>query len=174
MISTFGVDIKIVDALTGEIRRAESIEATVQVGNSVATGNFSSSSVSSGGLVEAQRIVAKKSAALLAESIFPIRVADIDSGDIYLNYGDSILSVGDQLLIVREGREIIDQDTGKSLGSRETRLGTVEIISTDADLSIAKIVGNPFDIDYGDRAKISLTAEESNNAMQRVRKGRKI
>ena len=40
MISTFGVDIKIVDATTGEIRRAEAIEASVQAGQGVATGNF--------------------------------------------------------------------------------------------------------------------------------------
>ena len=32
VISTFGVDIKIVDATTGEIRRAEAIEASVQAG----------------------------------------------------------------------------------------------------------------------------------------------
>ena len=40
VISTFGVDIKIVDATTGEIRRAEAIEASVQAGQGVATGNF--------------------------------------------------------------------------------------------------------------------------------------
>ena len=112
-ISTFGVDIKIVDALSGEIRRAEAIEASIEAGSGIATGNFVNTDVSNDSLVEAQRIVAKKSAALLAESIFPIRVADIDNDDIYLNYGDSILSTGDQLNIIKEGREIIDRDTGK-------------------------------------------------------------
>jgi len=172
--STFGVDIKIVDALSGEIRRAEAIEASVDAGNGVATGNFVNTNVSSDSLVEAQRVVAKKSAALLAESIFPIRVADVDGSDIYLNYGDSILSVGDQLNIVKEGRQIIDQDTGKLLGSRQTVLGSVEVVSTDSSISIAKFSSDPFNLEPGDLAKISLTASDSQQNNQRERKGRRI
>ena len=99
-VSTFGVDIKIADSLTGEIRRAESIESSVSSANGVSTGNFSNSNISSNAIVEAQRTVAKKSAALLAESIFPIRIVDVDNDDLYLNYGDSILSEGDQLNII--------------------------------------------------------------------------
>lgn len=174
LVSTFGVDIKIVDTLTGEIRRAEAIEASVQAGSGIATGNFRNTSVSNDSLVEAQRVVAKKSAALLAESIFPIRIADIDGGDIYLNYGDSILSLGDQLQVIREGREIIDRDTGKSLGSRETILGTVEVVSTNDSLSIAKFVGQSFSTEPGDKAKISLSARESSQTQQREQKGRRI
>ena len=135
----FGVDIKIVDALSGEIRRAESIVAVIESGSGVATRNFSNIQADTNGLVEAQRIVAKRSAALLAESIFPIRVVDIFNDEIYLNYGDSILSVGDRLKVIQEGREIIDQDTGLSLGSRQKVLGEIEIVSADSNLSIAKI-----------------------------------
>jgi curli biogenesis system outer membrane secretion channel CsgG len=40
VVSTFGVDIKIVDATSGEIRRAEAIEASVEAGKGMATGNF--------------------------------------------------------------------------------------------------------------------------------------
>ncbi len=174
VVSTFGVDIKIVDATTGEIRRAEAIEASVEAGQGVATGNFRSIDASGDGLVEAQRLVAKKSAALLAESIFPIRVVDVDEPDIYLNYGDSILSVGDQVTLVREGRQIVDQDTGKVLGSRERILGTLEIISTDANMSIAKKVGGGFNVGTGDRAKISLTVNQVNSSKQREKKGRRI
>ena len=104
----FGVDIKIVDALSGEIRRAESIVAVVETGSGVASKGFSNVEVDGNGLVEAQRIVAKRSAALLAESIFPIRVVDIYNDEIYLNYGDSILSVGDRLKSSKkEGRLLI-------------------------------------------------------------------
>lgn len=174
VISTFGVDIKIVDATTGEIRRAEAIEASVQAGQGVATGNFRTAEATGSGLVEAQRLVAKKSAALLAESIFPIRVVDVDQGDIYLNYGDSILSVGDQVTLVREGRQIVDQDTGKVLGSRERVLGALEITSANASFSIARRVGGAFDVNTGDRAKISLTVSQANSSKQREKKGRRI
>jgi len=143
-------------------------------GKTVATGNFRSSESSANGLVEAQRLVAKKSAALLAESIFPIRVADVDGQDIYLNYGDSILTVGDKLTVVREGRDIVDRDTGKILGSREKVLGALEVVAANANFSIAKKVDGVFEITNGDRAKISLTSSNANAQKQRERKGRRI
>lgn len=170
----FGVDIKIVDALSGEIRRAESIVAVVETGSGVATKGFSNVEVDGNGIVEAQRIVAKRSAALLAESIFPIRVVDIYDDEIYLNYGDSILSVGDRLKVIQEGREIIDQDTGLSLGSRQKTLGEIEIVSTDSNLSIAKITKEDGDFTIGSVAKMILSDPNSRNKKQRERKGRKI
>lgn len=174
VVSTFGVDIKIVDATSGEIRRAEAIEASVQAGQGVAAGNFRTAEATGSGLVEAQRLVAKKSAALLAESIFPIRVVDVDGDDIYLNYGNSILSVGDQVSLVREGRQIVDQDTGIVLGSRERVLGELEVISANASLSIAKRIGGAFAVSAGDRAKISLTISQAARNKQREKKGRRI
>ena len=170
----FGVDIKIVDALSGEIRRAESIVAVVETGSGVATKGLSNVEVDGNGIVEAQRIVAKRSAALLAESIFPIRVVDIYDDEIYLNYGDSILSVGDRLKVIQEGREIIDQDTGLSLGSRQKTLGEIEIVSTDSNLSIAKITKEDGDFTIGSVAKMILSDPNSRNKKQRERKGRKI
>jgi curli biogenesis system outer membrane secretion channel CsgG len=170
----FGVDIKIVDALSGEIRRAESIVAVIDSGSGVATRNFSNIQADTNGLVEAQRIVAKRSAALLAESIFPIRVVDIFNDEIYLNYGDSILSIGDRLKVIQEGREIIDQDTGLSLGSRQKVLGEIEIVSADSNLSIAKIIKNDADFTVGAVAKIILETLGSKNNKQRERKGKKI
>jgi curli biogenesis system outer membrane secretion channel CsgG len=170
----FGVDIKIVDALSGEIRRAESIVAVVDTGSGVATKSFSNIEANSNGLVEAQRIVAKRSAALLAESIFPIRVVDIFNDEIYLNYGDSILSIGDRLRVVQEGREIIDQDTGLSLGSRQKVLGEIEITSADSNLSIAKIIKNSAEFTFGSVAKMILDNSGSQNKQQRERKGRKL
>ena len=170
----FGVDVKIVDALSGEIRRAESIVAVIETGSGVATKGFTNVEVDNNGLVEAQRIVAKRTAALLAESIFPIRVVDIFNDEIYLNYGDSILSVGDRLRVIQEGREIIDQDTGLSLGSRQKVLGEIEIVSADSSLSIAKIIKEDSEFTVGSVAKMILEDSSSKNKKQRERKGRKI
>ena len=172
--SRFGVDVKIVDALSGEIRRAESIVAVIETGSGVATKGFTNVEVDNNGLVEAQRIVAKRTAALLAESIFPIRVVDIFNDEIYLNYGDSILSVGDRLRVIQEGREIIDQDTGLSLGSRQKVLGEIEIVSADSNLSIAKITKEDSEFTVGSVAKMILEDSSSKNKKQRERKGRKI
>ncbi len=170
----FGVDIKIVDTLSGEIRRAESIVAVIDSGSGVATKDFSNLEVGTNGLVEAQRIVAKRSAALLAESIFPVRVVDIFNDEIYLNYGDSILSIGDRLKVIQEGKEIIDQDTGLSLGSRQKVLGEIEITSVDSNMSIAKITKNNAEFTVGSIAKMIIDNSGSINKEQRARKGKKI
>ena len=119
-------------------------------------------------------IVAKRSAALLAESIFPIRVVDIFNDEIYLNYGDSILSVGDRLKVIQEGREIIDQDTGLSLGSRQKVLGEIEITSADSNMSIAKIIKNNAEFTVGSIARMILDSSGSKNKQQRERKGKQI
>ena len=170
----FGVDIKIVDTLSGEIRRAESIVAVIDSGSGVATKDFSNLEVGTNGLVEAQRIVAKRSAALLAESIFPVRVVDIFNDEIYLNYGDSILSIGDRLKVIQEGKEIIDQDTGLSLGSRQKVLGEIEITSVDSNMSIAKITKSNAEFTVGSIAKMIIDNSGSINKEQRARKGKKI
>jgi len=82
--------------------------------------------------------------------------------------------VGDQVTLVREGRQIVDQDTGKVLGSRERVLTSLEITSANASLSIAKRLGGAFEVGTGDRAKISLTVSQANSSKQRERKGRRI
>ena len=90
-----------------------------------------------------------------------------------ISIGDSI-GVGDQVTLVREGRQIVDQDTGKVLGSRERVLGALEITSANASFSIARRVGGAFDVNTGDRAKISLTVSQANSSKQREKKGRRI
>jgi hypothetical protein len=101
-------------------------------------------------------------------------VVDIFNDEIYLNYGDSILSVGDRLRVIQEGREIIDQDTGLSLGSRQKVLGEIEIVSADSNLSIAKITKEDTEFTVGSVAKMGLEDSSSKNKKQRERKGRKI
>ena len=76
--------------------------------------------------------------------------------------------------VVQEGREIIDQDTGLSLGSRQKVLGEIEIVSTDSNLSIAKITKEDSEFTVGSIAKMILQDSDSKQKNQRERKGRKI
>ncbi len=173
-IFTFGVDIKIVDVDSGEIVRAEIIEASLSSSQGLRTGNFANGNRNNDAVVETQRIVAKRSAALLAESIFPIRVVDVDGGDVYLNYGDSILTIGDQLEIIEEGAEIVDLDSGLVLGSRESLLGTVEVMTTDAGFSIAKFTSGGINVAVGARARLKLQSPEAEDTQNRQKRGRRI
>jgi len=78
------------------------------------------------------------------------------------------------LKVIQEGREIIDQDTGLSLGSRQKVLGEIEITSADSNMSIAKITKNNAEFTVGSIARMILDSPGSKNKEQRARKGKKI
>lgn len=70
------------------------------------------------------------------------RVAQVDSGNLYINAGQkSGLNVGDKLKIFRPGKEIIDPVTRVKLGTTENLIGEAVVQQNDlgnaADLSIA-------------------------------------
>jgi len=76
-------------------------------------------------------------------------------GQVWLNLGEDVVAVGDKLNIMRKGEELIDPDTGISLGSSDTRLGTVEVIQVQPQFSIAKALSMSANAARGDKA-ISL------------------
>lgn len=61
---------------------------------------------------------------------------------VYINLGKDTVSVGDKLTLMSMGEELIDPDTGISLGGDEEEIGTLEVVSTKKKYSIAK----PLDI----------------------------
>ena len=172
LITTLGIDVKIADAHTGEIRRAEAIRISHESGSAINTGRFAQADVSSDGLVSAQRKAAKQVGALLVESIFPISVVDTLDGDIYLNYGDSILSLGDILKISRQGKKLIDPQSGKVLGSTQTKVAKIRVKETENDFSIAELIEGKMP-SAGDIAKVE-SSEKSQHQTQRQRFGKKI
>lgn len=175
LITQFGVDVKIADARTSELRRAETVTVRIESANVITTGSFAQGEIAGDGLVEAQRKAAKIVASLLTESIFPISVVDVSEGDVYINYGDSILSVGDELKIVKQGRKLVDPQSGKVLGATETMVGRVKIKEVAAEFSIGEMIsGNP--PAAGDLARLDVKASATNKQSQQQRKplGRKI
>ena len=170
----FGVDVKIVDSLSGEIRRAETVNVIQESASSISTGQFSQGEIASDGLIQAQRKAAKLVASLLVESIFPISVVDVDGNDIYLNYGDSILSAGDTLKILKPGRQLVDPQTGMALGTTETEVAQVRVRDATAQFSIATLVSGTLP-SSGDTARLVLSAQSSKATKpQRKKLGRKI
>ncbi|SVC86162.1 uncharacterized protein METZ01_LOCUS339016 [marine metagenome] len=172
LITTFGIDVKIADAHTGEIRRAEAVKISHESGSAINTGRFKQADISSNGLVSAQRKAAKQVGALLVESIFPISVVDTFDGDIYLNYGNSILSIGDTLKISRQGRRLVDPQSGKVLGSTQKEVAKIRVKETENDFSIAELIEGEMP-SAGDLAKVE-SSQESKYQTERPRFGKKI
>jgi len=178
LISEFGVDLKVVDVLTGEIIKAKSIDEILETGTSTSTNSFGTSDASADPLSDIQRTVAKSAAALIAESIFPIKVItwEDDGGNCcgYLNYGEAILSEGMVLKIIKQGSSFVDPDTGLSLGSTEKVIGTLQITEVLEKFSKAKLLdGNkPTGGELVRTEKKS--AKNSTNSSQRKQLGKKL
>ena len=67
-------------------------------------------------------------------------VVKADAGKIWLNLGSDSVSVGERLSLKRKGEELIDPETGISLGSSDTTLGDIEVQQVQEKFSIARSV----------------------------------
>ena len=174
LITEFSVDIKVVDASSGEVRKAKSVEVQSKTASGMSTGSFGSIKGNGDPLADIQRIAAKKVAALIATSIFPIEVVKGGS-TVYLNYGSAILDKGDIVDAFRPGEELIDETTGINLGSEEEFVGKLEIYEVNDKFSKAKLISgmNP---STGNLIRIIKKATESTKptGQNSEKRGRKI
>ena len=173
MVAEFGVDMKLVDVHTGEIRRAQNVDLSMETGRGVGTGSFSSSEEDASPLSTLQRAVARKVAAVITESIFPVKVVAVENGAVYLNYGDAMFQKGDTLTVYREGRSFVDPDTGLSLGSARTELGKLTVSDTTDRFSTATVSSGDVPA-VGDIAVVSVESDADANTGQREYLGKKI
>lgn len=62
------------------------------------------------------------------DGVYPVRVIGVSGGTVSLNRGQGGgLEVGQVLDVFAEGEEMIDPDTGESLGSEEVKLGSIRV-----------------------------------------------
>ncbi|MCJ7580974.1 MAG: hypothetical protein MUP98_10625 [Candidatus Aminicenantes bacterium] len=68
------------------------------------------------------------------------RVIKAQGGQVWVNLGDgSGVKVGDEFEVIRMGEELIDPDTGISLGAVEEKIGIIVITEVLAQYAIASI-----------------------------------
>jgi hypothetical protein len=86
--------------------------------------------------------VATELADLFVDAVFPMKVVSRNRrGNITINRGsDGGLKLGQVLDVFYVGDELIDPDTGKSLGSEEEYVGRVEVIRINPKFTVTKIV----------------------------------
>ncbi|MBI5418027.1 hypothetical protein HZA55_08815 [Candidatus Poribacteria bacterium] len=67
------------------------------------------------------------------------RIVKVNGNQIYLNSGEEDgEKVGRVVGIYRKSEEMVDPETGVSLGSEETKLGTAKIVKVEKKFSIAE------------------------------------
>ena len=179
-ITEFGIDLKVVNALNGEVRKAENVEVSLSSGDSTRTRGLSVGTGAADPLADVQREAAKKVAAAIAESIFPIEVIAFQEDAsaaccAYLNYGEAVLTLGDRLKVVEQAAPLVDETTGLDLGSVETTIGIVEVTEVLEKFSKARSVSGAIP-SKGQIARILPASglRRTRPEDQRQRLGRKI
>ena len=162
--ATLGLDIRITDAQTGEVRYVTSINQKQRAGTACGS---STAQIDATGLL---RSAADNVASGLVTAIYPIQVAAVQAdGSVVLNYGQGSITEGAYMTIFQKGEAIIDPATGESIGSDEFPLGLVQITQVLPRMSRASPVGafstRP---SVGDIARVA-TAAETSQARRRSR-----
>ena len=136
-VATLGIDVKIIDAATGEIRYSTRISEQQQSTASCGT----EAQVDLSALL---RSAADKTATGLLTTMYPIMIAAVQTdGAIVLNYGESAVQMGAVMSVHAKGAEIIDPQTHEVIGSDETTLGLIRISEVQPRLSRA-VPQSPF------------------------------
>jgi len=179
LIAEFGVDLKVVDVLTGEIIKAETIDISLETGSGTSTNSFGISDTLADPLSDIQRTAAKSSAALIAESIFPIKLItwedELPNCCGYLNYGDAIMTEGDIVRVIKQGTAFVDPDTGLKLGSTEKTISKLQVVEVLPNFSKAKLIEGENPIG-GELIRFDLNnaTKLNNNSNQRERLGKEL
>jgi len=63
-----------------------------------------------------------------------------EGNKVWINIGSADVSVGDTLTVLAKGEELIDPDTGISLGSSDTEIGSIRVSQAQEKFSVTDIV----------------------------------
>jgi curli biogenesis system outer membrane secretion channel CsgG len=176
--SVVGMNFRLIDATTSEVvftKQVESILSEKGLSFGGAGGGYTGGTVAAlGGFMSnysktpiGQAVIAtiNKGTYELAKQVgvSPATGSVVRASEdkIYTNLGEGIVSVGEILKVMSKGEELIDPETGISLGSEKTELGTIKIVSIQEKFSIAEPVGiNTSDISPGDQIVSTKPAGE--------------
>jgi curli biogenesis system outer membrane secretion channel CsgG len=139
--ATVGVDVRIVNISTGEILKADNVRKEhAKSGLSVDTreGSFDNQAQFDESVVgKATRAAIEEIVKLLDEQTggdapWEAKVVMMKDGQVIINGGsETDVKVGERFAVYRGGEEMVDPDTGESLGAEETKIGEIEVVNNN-------------------------------------------
>ena len=163
-----GLDIRVVDVSTGEIRLSENISKD----DGVNTSDSESNPCRGIGIEAFDNLSAAASRGLaesLTQNLFPVKIAKATDEEVYLNYGKGFLKKDEILKVVALGEGFTDPDTGETLGAEEELIGLVKVYSLKPSFSKARIIMQNAPMSAGDVAN-RLTKNEQKNMAKFIKK----
>ena len=141
MSATVAIDVRFINTTTGEVLQAESVrKEKSSTGLSISTNTFDfkdekgfdESLVGKATREAVDELVTKIDAAAVKVP-WSAKIAKLTAdGSVIINAGaEGGVQVGDSFVVYRAGEEVIDPDTGESLGSEETAVGKIEVLDNN-------------------------------------------
>ncbi|MBN2103044.1 hypothetical protein JW835_03290 [bacterium] len=160
--ATVAVDVRLINTSTGEIITAESVrkdESSSGISLDTPDGRFDNSNKFDNSIVgKATRAAIDEIVVLIDNQSSDLpwegKVIKVDGITVYIKPGeDGGVKVGDSFVVYSAGEELIDPDTGLSLGSEEKKVGTIQIVQVLAQAAKATVkMGGG--ISVGDKVRI--------------------
>lgn len=127
------VNMRIIDTRTGKIVSAKKVKTHEILDGDQAAEVF---------LDQMKESTVRQIVAEVIDGVFPIKVVGVSGNSVFLNRGEGAanFTVGEQLNIYQIGENLIDPDTGESIGSTENKIAEVVITSIQPKKSVADIV----------------------------------
>ncbi len=139
--ATVGIDVRFVNTTSGEILKAENIRKEKKnLGGSLDTEDirFTDQDKFDESLVgKATREAIEEIVKLLGEQgggsgVWEAKVVMMKDGQVIINGGSETgVKNGERFVVYRAGEEMIDPDTGESLGAEETKIGEIEVVNNN-------------------------------------------
>lgn len=159
-----GLNIRLIDAETSEITFTKQIEAVIKESNLAFGGVAWGSGGALGGFMSSysKTPVGQAVIAGINQAVFELikqvgakptegSIVKADALQIYTNLGQDSVAVGDRLQVLRKGEELIDPETGISLGGSSTVIGEIEVNQVQEKFSIASPVSMNGSPERGDK-----------------------
>jgi curli biogenesis system outer membrane secretion channel CsgG len=171
------VDVRLVDASTGQILSSLNAEAKAQETGLGFAANIKGVSFGSAGfektpLGQATREAMHKAVMFIIKEMEPVpwtgRVVQVKDGDVYLNAGGNVnLKAGANLAAYVKGEDLIDPATGLNLGSKDTLVGSVTLRDIQDKFSIGAFSGSGA-LKRGDLVKFQSTPPPTASSQGKV------
>jgi len=161
-----GMNFRLIDAETSEIIYTKQVDTELKSKGLSLGGVGFGSDVALGGFLSnySKTPIGQAVIAACNEGVFELirqvgaqpaegSVIKADPGQIYVNLGQDQVALGDTLQVLSVGEELIDPETGISLGAMESMLGDLRVTQVAEKFSIAQPVSVAGTVSRGDRVR---------------------
>lgn len=136
--SSIELSVQIIDTRTTSILAAFPIKESTSGGSAVVN---SVGGASRGVLDKTLEKAAGALANRVADTIFPMQIVSVKGKKIWVNRGDdSGMTLGEVFEVFEPGEELTDPQTGESLGSTETEVGSAKVSRVNPKVTVLDIV----------------------------------